>query len=166
MSQVYKAKFINIFASPFSLFQILDLYRWFPWPIVLWLYCLIFYFLVISVPCAIGHLIISAGIFFIFLFCCHTPKGAGPPRYFPVGFFFFLVLNNNLYTKQYKMKQFLKEWLGARKSTLSVKVLVLVAQSCPTLCNPMDWNPPGSSVHGVSQTRICSGLPFPSLHSV
>ena len=29
-----------------------------------------------------------------------------------------------------------------------------VAQSCPTLCNPKDYSPPGSSVHGVSQARI------------
>ena len=29
-------------------------------------------------------------------------------------------------------------------------VLCLVTQSCPTLCNPMDWSPPGSSVHGDS----------------
>ena len=28
------------------------------------------------------------------------------------------------------------------------------AQSCPTLCNPMDYSPPGSSVHGVFQARI------------
>ena len=30
----------------------------------------------------------------------------------------------------------------------------LVAQSCPTLWNPMGRSPPGSSVHGISQTRI------------
>ena len=24
----------------------------------------------------------------------------------------------------------------------------LVAQLCPTLCNPMDYSPPGSSAHG------------------
>ena len=24
----------------------------------------------------------------------------------------------------------------------------------PTLCNPMDYSPPGSSVHGISQARI------------
>ena len=29
-------------------------------------------------------------------------------------------------------------------------VLCLVAQSCPTLCDPMDCSPPGSSVHGDS----------------
>ena len=30
----------------------------------------------------------------------------------------------------------------------------LVAQSCPTLCDPTDYDPPGSSVHGISQERI------------
>ena len=33
------------------------------------------------------------------------------------------------------------------------KVKVLVAQSCPTLCDPMDCSPPGSSVHGLLQAR-------------
>ena len=31
---------------------------------------------------------------------------------------------------------------------------VLSIRSCPTLCDPMDWNPPGSSVHGILQTRL------------
>ena len=30
----------------------------------------------------------------------------------------------------------------------------LVAQSCLTLCDPMDCSPPGSSVHGILQARI------------
>ena len=30
----------------------------------------------------------------------------------------------------------------------------LCAQSCPTLCNPMDYSPPDSSVHGIFQSRI------------
>ena len=30
----------------------------------------------------------------------------------------------------------------------------LVAKSSPTLCDPMDCSPPGSSVHGISQARI------------
>ena len=29
-----------------------------------------------------------------------------------------------------------------------------VTQSCLTLCNPMNCNPPGSSIHGISQARI------------
>ena len=28
-----------------------------------------------------------------------------------------------------------------------------VAQSCPTLSDPMDCNPPGSSIHGIFQAR-------------
>ena len=31
---------------------------------------------------------------------------------------------------------------------------VSVAQSCQTLCDPVDCNPPSSSVHGILQTRI------------
>ena len=33
-------------------------------------------------------------------------------------------------------------------------ISVLVAQSCLTLCVPMDCSPPGSSVHGILQARI------------
>ena len=29
-----------------------------------------------------------------------------------------------------------------------------VAQSCPTLCDPMDSSLPGSTVHGIFQARI------------
>ena len=31
---------------------------------------------------------------------------------------------------------------------------VLVTQLCPTLCDPMDWSPSGSSVHWILQARI------------
>ena len=30
---------------------------------------------------------------------------------------------------------------------------LLVSQLCPTLCNPMDCSPPGSSVHGILQAQ-------------
>ena len=36
----------------------------------------------------------------------------------------------------------------------------LVAQSCPTLLDPMDCSPPGSSVHGISQARILEWVAF------
>ena len=52
---------------------------------------------------------------------------------------------------------------------------VLVAQFCPTLCDPMDCSPPGSSVHGILDSgfhgildsmgirqEYWSGLPFPT----
>ena len=35
------------------------------------------------------------------------------------------------------------------------------AQSCPTLCDPMDCSPPGSYVHGFSRSEYWSGSPFP-----
>ena len=35
-------------------------------------------------------------------------------------------------------------------------------QSCPTLCDPIDGSPPGSSVLGFSRQEHWSGLPFPS----
>ena len=33
-------------------------------------------------------------------------------------------------------------------------LVVLVAQSCPTLCDPMYYSPPGFSVHGILQARM------------
>ena len=32
--------------------------------------------------------------------------------------------------------------------------MILILQLCRTLFDPMDYNPPGSSVHGISQARI------------
>ena len=37
-----------------------------------------------------------------------------------------------------------------------------VAQSCQTLCDPMDCNLPGSSVHGILQARILYWIAMPS----
>ena len=49
------------------------------------------------------------------------------------------------------------------KSFLRVVIIlsVLVAQSCLTLGNPMDCNPPGSSVHGILQARILEWVAIP-----
>ena len=35
-------------------------------------------------------------------------------------------------------------------------------QSCPTLCDIMDYSPPGFSVHGILQTRILEWVAMPS----
>ena len=37
-----------------------------------------------------------------------------------------------------------------------------ITQSCPTLFDPMDCSPPGSSVHGISQARILEGVAISS----
>ena len=42
-------------------------------------------------------------------------------------------------------------------SSASYKIVTCacsVAQSCLTLCDSVDWRPPGSSVHGILQARI------------
>ena len=49
-----------------------------------------------------------------------------------------------LYIKHETVMIFFFNWL----------CLVLVDQSCLTLCNPMDCSPPGFSVHGILQVRI------------
>ena len=44
---------------------------------------------------------------------------------------------------------------------MKVKSQSEVAQSCLTLCDPMDCSPPGSSIHGIFQAReYWSGVPL------
>ena len=43
-----------------------------------------------------------------------------------------------------------------------VCVLVKLHQSCPTLYDPVDCGPPGSTVHGVIQARILGWVATPS----
>jgi len=49
---------------------------------------------------------------------------------------------------------------------MKVKSESEVAQSCPTLSDPMDFSLPGSSVHGIFQARVLengkSGVPLPA----
>ena len=51
----------------------------------------------------------------------------------------------NLFMKQ-------KQNRGHREQTAAAAAKSL--QSCPTLCDPMDCSPSGSSVHAISQARI------------
>ena len=55
-------------------------------------------------------------------------------------------------------------WLSARpraKPQMGNFLLLASSQSCPTLFNPMDCSPPGSSVHGILQARILEWLAIP-----
>ena len=62
---------------------------------------------------------------------------------------------------------------NCRVKLFTSKVKVLVAQSCPTLCSPMNYIPPGSSVRGILQVRILEwvamsfsrGSPQPGIES-
>ena len=46
------------------------------------------------------------------------------------------------------------------QKSVKVFLLLLVTQSCPTLCDPMDCSPPGSSFHGILQARILEWVPL------
>ena len=45
---------------------------------------------------------------------------------------------------------------------LSIFITLLVAQSCPTLCDSKDCSLPTSSVHGILQARILEWVALPS----
>ena len=44
--------------------------------------------------------------------------------------------------------------VGCHFPLMKVKSESKVAQSCPTLSDPMDCSPPGSSIHGIFQARV------------
>ena len=46
-----------------------------------------------------------------------------------------------------------KDTVAWRHLDVSTDLCVLVVQSCPTLCDPMDCSPPGSSVRGDSPSK-------------
>ena len=46
--------------------------------------------------------------------------------------------------------------------TTPVQMLFICTCACPTLCDPMDYSPPGSSVNGILQARILEWLAMPS----
>ena len=47
------------------------------------------------------------------------------------------------------------------KRLYSMKVKMLTVQLCLTLCNSMDFSPPGSSVRGILQARILEWVDIP-----
>ena len=56
------------------------------------------------------------------------------------------------------LSRFVIAFLPKRK----VKVKVLVTQLCLTLCDPVDYSPPGFSVHVILQARILEWVVSPS----
>ena len=44
---------------------------------------------------------------------------------------------------------------------MSLFCVFVVTQSCPTLCNPMDYSPKGPLSMGFSRQECWNGLPFP-----
>ena len=67
-----------------------------------------------------------------------------------LGFFTHILLSLNL------MASILRLWVGY------VCVNAKSIQLCPTLCDPMDYSSPGSSVHGILQAKILEWVAMPS----
>ena len=56
-----------------------------------------------------------------------------------------------------ELKEFLPEQMKSITIILELVIAAAAAkllQSCPTLCDPTDYSPPGSSVHGIFQARV------------
>ena len=63
---------------------------------------------------------------------------------------------NNLRTLHGSIKNILNLQVCIRALMLKENAC-LVAQSCPTLCDPMDYSPSGSSIHGILQANTGVG---------
>ena len=71
--------------------------------------------------------------------CLHMPHCAGVP-WVCIDFIFYALFYRSLKTR-----------LSDLRYNIPKRV---VAQLCPTLCDPMDCTLQGSSVHGISQARV------------
>ena len=72
--------------------------------------------------------------------------------------FYFLGLQNHC---KWWLQPLNKKMLAPWKESFD-KPNVIIAQSCPTLCDSMDCSPPGFSVHGILQARILEWVAMPS----
>ena len=71
------------------------------------------------------------------------------------------VLSHWFYLKsKHTQKSLFPRSFQSRWENSSVLVTVLT-QSCPTLCDPLDWSPPGSSVRRIFQARILEWVAIP-----
>ena len=75
------------------------------------------------------------------------------------GFFTIWTTKEAHYYKQHSLSHMLKQLRLFQDD--SEKLMIresekwkLVSQLCPTLCDPVDYSPPGSSIHGILQARV------------
>src|SRR5574340_1099934 len=83
------------------------------------------------------------------------------------------VISDSVRPHRWQPTRLLCPWDSPGKSTgvgchfllqcMTVKSESEVAQSCPTLRDPMDCSLPGSSIHGIFQARVLEFIPFPIL---
>ena len=82
----------------------------------------------------------------------HTALG-----FYSVGFKMVVLLRTDKKNPERKPSMFLMESRGGRAICLVSWVVYAAAkslQSCPTVCDPVDFSLPGSSVPGILQARI------------
>ena len=82
------------------------------------------------------------------------------------------VVSDSVRPHRWQPTRLLRPWDSPGKNTgvgchfllqcMTVKSESEVAQSCPTLSDPMDCSPPGSSVHRFSRQEYWSGVPLAS----
>ena len=73
-------------------------------------------------------------------------------------------MSDSAWPHKWQSTRFPRPWDSPGKNTgvgchfllqfMKVKSESEVAQSCPTLCNPMDCSLPGPSIHGIFQARV------------
>ena len=73
------------------------------------------------------------------------------PKYWS---FSFSISPSNEYSGLISFRVDWLDLLAVQGILLAFVFLREVAQSCPTLCDPVDCSPPGSSVRGILQARI------------
>ena len=86
------------------------------------------------------------------------------------------VVSNSVWPHRWQPTRLCRPWDSLGKNTgvgchfllqcMKVKSESEVAQSCPTLSDPMDCSPPGSSIHGIFRQEYWSGVPLPSPYSL
>ena len=109
-------------------------------------------------------------LYFILFTLCLSLKSVKSPHGIQTKNIYFRILFKIFYVQRYikdymhiynckTMSEYLMKfsWMGSHEhpeNKLIWEVKVFVAQSCLTLCRPMDCSPPGSSVHRILQARL------------
>jgi len=76
-------------------------------------------------------------------------------------YFYIIFIISSYVTTTFQINPFLKLPNFHILSLIRKTYKVLVTHSCPLLCNPMDYSPPASSVHGILQARILEWFAIP-----
>ena len=69
--------------------------------------------------------------------------------------------NSFLDLDAFTLGEFIQLFLRFMSYSICLLCMCSLAQLCPTLCDPMDCSPPGSSVHGILQARILEWVALP-----